>query len=255
MSGILVSGIESEVSYDAQAAIRSYLTFTFMYCLAIVAAILLGAPGGLIPTSFYWFWITSPIIYHVSSIALGIFISFLPLLIVFNLNFMWFRGIVNNGPPSKRIIITGTVFGTIMALPLLMLMVYLVIVAQEVTWGLWEAIPYYIAILWVVVLIYVLLISVYSVKNKRRYLASSILNPRLWAAYFLVFLLLLLPIAAVLRPFSRGYFQYIPLADVPDLFLRALLIALVLPALSLAFVLNVKPNRDRSGTTEFEISP
>ncbi len=247
-----MSGIDSEASYSTQTAVQSYLTFTFMYCLAIVAAILLGAQGGLIPASFYWFWITSPIIYHVSSIALGIFISFLPLLIVFNLNFMWFRGIVNNRPPSQSIIVTGTIFGTVIALPLLMIMVYLVIVAQEVTWGLWEAIPYYLSILCAIVLIYVLLISVHSVENKRRHLTSSILNPRLWAAYFLVFLLLLLPVAAILRPFSRGYFHYIPLADVPDLFLRAFLVALVLPALSLAFVFNVKPNYNKSGASEFE---
>ena len=212
----------------------SYFFFVFAYCLSIIVALLVGGVGGLVPVSNVWNQIVGDLFVQSSDLAFRVFISILPLIVLLNLNYIWFRRLSTSKPLVAGDVFVQTVLGVIVALPLLILAVSMMIVSSELL-GFWEVLSAYAAILFLMPLLYMLALTVLSGSKKRRVLARSLSNPGLWVLYVLVFLMLLFPAGGVILPFFKGYWTYFPLGEALDRFLRALSVSLILPALPYIF--------------------
>lgn len=218
-----------------KSLIMSYFSFGLAYCLSIVAALLVGGVGKLVPVDTVWFQIDENLFIQSSDLAIRVFISLLPLIVLVNLNFIWFKRFFASKTLTALDVFVQTVLGTIIALPFLIFAVGMMIVSSELTWGLWEVFPAYTVIFFVVPLLYMLALTVIATSRKTQVLTRNLSNPHLWVTYFLISFILLFPVAAVILPFFRGYWTAIPLGEILDCFLRAFSISLVLPALPYTF--------------------
>ena len=226
-----------------KSMIIGYFVFVVAYCSSIMAALLIAGVGRLVPVDSIWFRVVDDLIIQSTDLALRVFISILPLLVMLNLNYIWFRRLSTSEPLSARTVSIQTILGIIIVPPLLILAVCMMIVSAESTFGWSGLVPSYAAILFIILLLYMLAVSVLSVSEKKQFLARILTSPRLWVPYIIVSLMLLFPVAAVILPFFKGYWTSFPLGEVLDRFLRALSVSLVLPALPYLFArLSVKPD-------------
>ncbi len=218
----------------------SYFFFAFAYCLSIVVALLVGVVGRLVPVDGIWFQIVGDLFVQSSGLAVRVFISILPLIVLLNLNYMWFGRLLTSKPLVAGHVFVQTVFGVIVALPLLTLAMGMMIISAELL-GFWETLRAWAAIFFLVLLLYMLALTVLSGSKKKRVLARSLSNPELWVLYVLVSLMLLFPVASVIYPFFKGYWTNIHMGYegywtyALEYFLKALLISLILPAMPYIF--------------------
>ncbi len=222
------------VSSFLKLVTMSYFSFVFAYCLSIIAALLVGGVGRLVPVSNVWWQIVGDLFVQSSDLAFRVFISILPLIVLLNLNYIWFRRLLTSKPLVAGHVFVQTVFGVIVALPILILSVGMIIVSSELL-GFWETLRAWAAIFFLVLLLYMLVLTFLSGSGKRRVLARSLLNPGLWVQYVLVSLMLLFPAASVIYPFFKGYWTNIPMGYALEYFLKALSVSLILPALPYIF--------------------
>ncbi|RDE10893.1 MAG: hypothetical protein C4K48_12885 [Candidatus Thorarchaeota archaeon] len=226
-----------------KSMIIGYAFFVVAYSLSIMTALLIGGIGGLVPRGSLWFRVTYDLLRQSTNLAMPVFISILPLLVMLNLNYIWFKHLSTSEPLSARKVSIQTVLGVFVALPLLILAVSMMVVSAESIIGWYEQWPVYGVIFFVVSLLYMLVISVISASEKKRFLVQSLTSARLWVPYVLVSVLLAFPVAGVILPFFKGYWMSIPLGRALDTFLRAFWVSLVLPVLPYIFArLSVKPD-------------
>jgi len=90
-------------------------------------------------------------------------------------------------------------------------------------------------------LVYVLVIIGIMAKDTKKLILDRVKDPRFCLVSLLLIAILLFPLAALGLPLQKGYFLYFRseelfLMNIPDLVVRALMIASVLPAIPLAFL-------------------
>lgn len=213
----------------------NYFSFVLAFCICIVIALLIGGVGGLVPLNEVWFTITSNLILQSSDLAFRLFLSTLPLILLMNLSYLRFKQINTSLSLFTKEMIVKVTLGTLVALPLLILITSIMIVTFELTVGMWESLPVWGIIFFVVPLIYMLSLTAIADNGRRKALSSLVRNPEMWIIYVVVSLLLIVPVAGVVLPFFRGYWTAIPWGEAFDLLLRAFSVSLILPAIPYTF--------------------
>ena len=232
---------ESKLGGDTHriSLVIHYFAFTLAYCVSIVFAVILGATLGLVPPIDFWLRIVGPFFIHISIIGLWLFIVFLPILFVTNLNVIWFGRALQQRFVSRSDAIR-TVLGVIVAAPLLIIAVCIYILMGHIF--IWPVVMLVLGpILSGFPLVYVLVIIGIMTKDTKQLISDCVKDPRFWLVSLLLIVILLFPLAALGFPLQKAYFQYFQseelfLMNIPGLVVRALMIASVLPAIPLAFL-------------------
>ncbi|MGY5852285.1 MAG: hypothetical protein RTU92_01820 [Candidatus Thorarchaeota archaeon] len=218
--------------------ISRYLVMIPLYAATIVFAVLVGVTGNIVPPESKWFRTDFPI--GTFLITLNIYLVTIPLFIILILNSLWFGHQFYAQRYSAFELATKTLVAVVFALPIIVIAFHIYI-APNLIWGLFGMIIESSITFWVALLIYLLGITGLASKGMSHHVKSRLSNPRFWASFVLVSVILLFTTAALIYPIIKGYFHYFPTIEVfwltlPDFIVRTLMIAMVLPALPVVFL-------------------
>jgi hypothetical protein len=142
-----------------------------------------------------------------------------------------------------------------MAVPLLFLIVYVYYYIQESIIG-WPLIVFVQSIVVAGSLMtYVFIVTAIMTENTKAYLIRSLRNPETWVMALVLSAMLFLPTLAFINPIQKGYFYSFTSSDLflnalPDLFLRAFLLGILIPLMlfTLQYIDRISVNQLNSST-------
>ncbi|MHA1938669.1 MAG: hypothetical protein ACXABV_12690 [Candidatus Thorarchaeota archaeon] len=230
----------------------NYLIFSVFYTLCIVHAVLFGVTFGFIPEfsrSIILSFISMP------SLVTRLFIVFLPLFLVIAMNTVQFKRNLSKRLEIPRPSTIRILLGVIMAVPLLFLIVYVYYYIQESIIG-WPLIVFVQSIVVAGSLMtYVFIVTAIMTENTKAYLIRSLRNPETWVMALVLSAMLFLPTLAFINPIQKGYFYSFTSSDLflnalPDLFLRAFLLGILIPLMlfTLQYIDRISVNQLNSST-------
>ncbi len=199
----------------------------------MIYAVLTGATGGLVPSDSMWFMIFIPFPTHVFYLTEALFITFLPLFLVVNLNLILLRYSAKRKGHSPLGNLSRFIFGVILAFPLLYIAIVFYISLSFII-GWWEIVIVWSGIAAGFLVLYQFCVSTVMTDNPKQYFLDCISNPRFWFIVIMFTGILLIPSAMLVNPLHKGYFRYFPtyeqfILNLPDLVVRASLIGALLP--------------------------
>ena len=235
---------------DANSSLQTFLRKKLLLCtvyvfsailnsLCMIHAVLIGATGGLVPTDSMWFMIFLPFPMHVFYLTEALFITFLPLFLVGNLNLIIFRYTTKRKGHSPLGNLSRLIFGVILAFPLLYIAVAFYISVSFIL-GWWEIVIAWSGIAAGFLVLYQFCVSTVMTDNPKQYFLDWISSHRIWIIIIMFTGILLIPSAMLVNPLHQGYFRYFPtheqfLLNLPDLVVRASLIGALLTLVQYGF--------------------